>query len=122
MRVRCRQAGRQSSSLHLGLHTHSLQIYAAGDALTRALAAGLDRALSLRPGQQPQAGGGPGRGSSGRHIQQHVHQVSLVAAQSMYGYNSKDEAFAKIQLYDPRDVKRASELLQVVYILLPPAA
>lgn len=48
-----------------------------------------------------------------------MHSVTLVTARSMYGYRRSEQVFAKVQLYDPRDVKRASELLQVLQGLCP---
>jgi hypothetical protein len=43
---------------------------------------------------------------------QHVLQSNLVRARDLYGYYESEEPFLRITLINPRDVARASALLQ----------
>lgn len=76
------------------------------------LSSALDHALSIRPGAAGGAAGGGGVPGS-RKVRPHVASTTLVRARSIYGYRRDEQIFAKLAMYDPRDVKRAAEMLQV---------
>ncbi|XP_076930223.1 DNA polymerase zeta catalytic subunit-like [Bidens hawaiensis] len=67
------------------------------DACVQLICHALEKALKLK-----------GTAASKR---QHVHSCTLVRAKSFYGYHTSDQLYAKIYLYHPQDVSRASKLL-----------
>ncbi|KAK9070718.1 hypothetical protein SSX86_011120 [Deinandra increscens subsp. villosa] len=68
-----------------------------GDACARVVSHALEKALKLK-------------GSAGSK-RQHVHGCSLVHARRFYGYDASEQLYAKLYLYHPQDVSRASKLL-----------
>lgn len=45
---------------------------------------------------------------------QRIFNLQMVFAKSVYGFHENDDLFIKIVLYNPRDVTRAGEILQVI--------
>lgn len=76
------------------------------------LSSALDHALSVRPGAAG-ASTAAGAPAAGRKQRPHVASATLVRARSIYGYCREEQVFAKLEMYDPRDIKRAAEMLQV---------
>ncbi|CAN0016719.1 unnamed protein product [Lampetra fluviatilis] len=69
------------------------------DAFLRQFAFSVDRALNVALGNPSS-------------LEQHVFKISLVSGRPFYGFHEKERLFMKIYLYNPRMVKRVSELLQ----------
>jgi len=44
---------------------------------------------------------------------QRIFNLQMVFAKSVYGFHEHDDLFIKIVLYNPRDITRAGEILQV---------
>lgn len=73
----------------------------------RKLAHSIDAALQLS--HQPNRSGNGGETSSLKA--KSVHLCTLVRALPFYGYHTKEEFFAKIYVYDPKDLSRVANVL-----------
>jgi len=50
-------------------------------------------------------------GRSVSHVQNYVHDVSLVNGTTFYGFHDKQEQFLKVSLYNPNLIKKVEEIL-----------
>ena len=45
----------------------------------------------------------------------HVYKIVEVTARPYYGYHAREHRFAKIYFYNPHDLRKASDLLGIVF-------